>query len=1162
MKKRKKGMPTTFFPFTACLMAGFVLPATAVPSNASSQPTGTEKHWPVGNQRQTVADILATARKVFKVDFVYKAGILPDAAVQFEISRYKKLEPLLDDLLKPFSLDYRKVYDNTYAIVEGAKYGPKTPSQQVTEGGEPLSLNTVNSATATTQVSDTLRKRAITGKVLDEKDGQPVIGATVLVKNTRNGAKTDAQGQYHIDVNSNDAVLVFSAIGFTSQEIVVKDQRNINIQLAVSNEALSEVVVVGYGTRRRKDLTSSISSVTSKEISATPVADAGQALQGRVSGVTIVQNSGVPGGGGGTQIRIRGISSLTSTNNPLIVLDGFPLPDQDADNILNSFSPNDIASIDVLKDAAASAIYGTRGSNGVIMITTKRGKAGRANINVDVYRGIQEAWRLPKMLNAKDYAVINTEARKASGLDPIPKLVDPNAIEQKYGQGTNWMKEIFRQAPMQSVNLSVTGGSEKAQYALSGGYFKQNGIIRNSDFERFNLRFNGDLQASKRLKVGNSLSMSRTVEHGIESTDPFNSTILLALTAPPTVRPKNPDGSYAGGLSEDGFGEPDAVYNLEVPQRAYTRYRITGNVFAEYLITDHLKFKANVGADLLHAARKDFYPATPATGGAPITITRLNEASNLDPSWLSELTLDYNRTFGQHRVGVLLGYTAQDNQFSSLNASRNGYGRIDMPVLDNGAVTLKDLSQIDNFSSFGRNRLISYIGRVNYDFKDRYLFSASLRRDGSSNFAANHRFTNMPSFSAAWRVTQESFMKQQRLFDDLKLRVSYGFNGNQNIPTFTYLTKINTGLQYVFGNSSGSGGATGGAAPTTYANPLVKWEMNEQLNIGVDLSILDGRISGSVDWYVRKSKDLLLLVSPAGVSGYIDPTATNTGLMQNKGVDVALNTVNVDGKDFKWSSQIVVAAYRNKVTSLGKSSPINQEFQRITGGAKRISAGMPAFYFYGFKTDGIFQTWDEVNKHAVQVPGTDPTTSTAPGDIRFVDINGDGVINDEDRTNLGNQYPTFTYGFTNNFSFKGFDLSIFLQGSQGNKVLNFTRWYTEGGVSNGNYSQKVLERWTGPGTSNSMPRMIQNDPNQNQRVSDRFVENGSYLRIKNVRLSYRLPQRWTSYAHLQKIQLYTSVQNLATFTKYSGIDPEVGDGVDYGYYPQARTFQFGINVDF
>ncbi|MCU0333914.1 MAG: TonB-dependent receptor [Chitinophagaceae bacterium] len=1109
-------------------------------------------------EKGTIATFIEKIHQRFKVDVVYEATRLPKDKIDFDVAQYNSAEEALNALLSPYGFAARKLGNASFAVVAAGR--------SAAEGKDSIDSDEAAPGGRGEQAGRTDSSMVLRGRIVDAKTNQPVAGASILLKGSAEGTQANSDGFFSLPLTSASSVLVVSIVGYESREYRYDGSAQpVTITLASTAAVLSDVVVVGYGTRSRKALSTAVSSVSAKDITATPVADAAQALQGRVAGVTITQNSGAPGGTGGTSIRIRGISSLTGTNNPLVVVDGYPLPDQNADNVLNSFGTGDIESIDVLKDAAAASIYGVRASNGVIMITTKRGKAGKTNLNIDMYQGLQQAWRLPEMLNAREYAVLNSEARIASGLSMIPKLADPAAIEAEYGKGTNWLDEIFRRAAITSFNMTASGGSQNAQYMLSAGYFKQDGIVYRTNYERFNLRFNGDIKINNRIKLGNSLMMSKSTERGADTYTPFNSVLLLSMMAPPTVRPRNADGTYAGGSgSIDGFNEPNPIYQLEIPQNRFIRHRITGNVFAEIELLKGLKFKSLFGADFNLLENKNFTPATPSSGGRPFILSGFSSQKGLYPDYLAELTMSYDKTFaGKHKLNAVVGYTAQENRFSWVLAGRGGNFNQLIPVLNDQVFLPTDISQTFNASDEGINsRLISYVGRVNYDFDNRGFFSFSLRRDGSSNFAPANQFAIFPSVSAAWRLSREPFMEKIRWVSDLKVRASFGYTGNPNVPGNQFIPAINQSFQYTFGNSAGSGGIVPGAGISRGFNPDIRWEKNEQLNIGVDAGLWNNAVNFSLDVYQRRSIDLILFVAPPFVSGTFESVPFNTGTLRNRGIDLTISSTLVDKKSLRWTANAVLGTYQNEVTSLGLSAPLDRGFARITGGSLRTVQGLPADFFFGFMTDGIFQTNDEIAKSARQTPGTDPTNSTAPGDIKFKDLNGDGVIDDRDRTNIGNANPTFTYGLTNTVTWKGLELTVFLQGSAGNRVLNFSRWYTEGGVSNGNYSKDVINRWTGPGTSNSMPRMVLNDPNGNNRVSDRFVEDASYMRIKNVRLAYNLPASWMKTMRLTRFQLYGSIQNLLTVTNYSGFDPEVGGGVDLGFYPQARTFLLGVNVDF
>jgi TonB-dependent starch-binding outer membrane protein SusC len=776
----------------------------------------------------------------------------------------------------------------------------------------------------------------ISGKVRAKSTGDPLVGATITVKGTKTTSTTDASGSFSINAEKG-ATLVVTYTGFLAVNYKLSNASTIDISMEDGPKYLDDVVVIGYGTKTRKGISTSISSVSEKDIRIAPVADAAQALQGRVSGVTIVQGSGAPGGTGGTGIKIRGVSSLTGPNGPLIVVDGYPLPDQQADNVLNSFGTGDIERIDVLKDAAACAIFGVRASNGVIIITTKRGKAGKTSFSLDVYRGIQQAWQLPTMLNAREYAILNSEAAIASGKTILPKLADFNAIEKQYGNGTNWLNEIFRRAAIQSVNLTATGGSDKAQFSFSAGYFKQDGIIYNTDFERFNLRFNGDIKVSNKIKIGNSIGINKFIEHGTDTYNPFNSVVLLALTAPPTVKPRNADGTYAGGNGNvDGFSEPNPVYQLEVPKNTNTKYRATGNIYAEINILKDLKFKALFGGDFTYQENNNFRPITPSSGGRPFDRTSYAVFKGLFPDYLAEYTLTYDKTlFKKHKINAVAGYTFQENRYSNLSASRSGVFLQPIPVLNGQILTVTDPTQIDNYAEDGINtRLISYFGRLNYDFDNRGFFGFSIRKDGASGFAPRNKFAIFPAVSAAWRLSQEPFLQNVKWLDELKIRASFGYTGNPNVKPFKYIQSINQSFQYTFGNSSGSGGVVNGAAPSSSYNPDIKWEKNEQADIGIDATIFKNKLNFSVDFYQRRSKDLILEVPPALLSGTYEAVPFNTGTLQNRGIDLTLSGKVAAVKSFEWTANAVVSTYKNKVISLGLlSGTLDAGFARIGGGS-------------------------------------------------------------------------------------------------------------------------------------------------------------------------------------------------------------------------------------
>ncbi|SHJ05849.1 TonB-linked outer membrane protein, SusC/RagA family [Hymenobacter daecheongensis DSM 21074] len=1000
----------------------------------------------------------------------------------------------------------------------------------------------------------------VSGRVT-QANGEGLPGVTIIVKGTTIGTSSNADGGFSLSVPEG-STLVFSYVGYVRKEVALTGATSsLTVMLQEDAKALSEVVVVGYGTQERTSVTGAVSSVSGKDIASQPVSDPTQALQGRAAGVTVTQNSGAPGGAGGTSVRVRGITSA-GNNSPLYVIDGYPLPSSDAngngvENQLNAINPSDIESIDVLKDASATAIYGLRAANGVVIITTKRGKAGTATVNLDAYMGIQRVWRKLSLLNAEEYAVINNESRIAKGDALLPQLRDPKAL----GEGTNWQDQVFRQASIQSYNLSATGGSDKARYAVSGGYFKQDGTIIGSTFERFTLRANGDVQLNKILKIGNSISLTHLTDRQVDTGGSEFGVLSNVLQIPATLPVYNFDGTwYEPGLG-DGYVEPNPVLQALITNSKFTRNRALTTFFAELEPLKGLRFRTNVGADLIFDNGNAFTPSlgpnSPRNAPGTASATAFN---NYNPSYLIENTLSYDRTIGeQHQLTLLVGQSAQQFTYSTIFAGRAGYSSNTLQQIDNGPINA--LLGNGGFVS-APDRLASYFGRANYEFGGKYLFAATARYDGSSAFAPGRKFGFFPGVSAGWRLSEESFIKDISLISNLKVRAGWGRVGNPlNAGRFAYLANINSGITYPFGPTSAQGtqNIVTGAAPTKLQNPDLQWEINEQTNVGIDVGILQNRVEATLDLYNRRSPNLISLVPPAKTSGTYEPVNTNAIDSYNRGLDLSVTTRNLTGANNgpTWTTSLVFSTYKSQIDKLGVAVPFNGLADRNGNAIVRYDQGQPFGSFYGYVADGLFQTAEDVAGHASQ-PGA------APGDIRFRDLNGDNVINDLDRDFIGDPNPSFNYGITNTVAWRGFDLSVFLQGSQGNDVYNLNRFYTEGGLTtNGNSSTRVLKRWTGPGTSNDVPRAIAGDPNLNLRISSYFVEDGSYMRIKLLTVGYTIPKTILSRVAAQSLRLYVSSQNLLTLTEYMGFDPEVGPGgVDRGVYPQSRVFLAGLNIGF
>jgi TonB-linked SusC/RagA family outer membrane protein len=1133
----------------ASVLALNLLLATPLVSTAAARATASQitldRKITLRAESQTIEAVLDRLEQQLDVRFVYSPSLIgADRRVTMQAAN-KPLTQVLDELLAPRHIQY-EVRKNRIILSQAKK-----------------------TAAANVPVS---------GRVTDSK-GEGIPGVTVLVRGTTIGATTDATGAFNLSAPEG-STLVFSSVGYTSQEVpLTGTTTGLAISLKESAKDLGEIVVVGYGTQERQSVTGAVASVSGRQIASQPVSDAAQAIQGRAAGVTVTQNSGAPGGAGGTSIRVRGITS-SGNNSPLYVVDGFPLPAATDGNgnatgtEINTINPNDIETIDVLKDASSTAIYGLRAANGVVIITTKRGKAGVSNISLDAYVGQQKVWRQIPMLNASQFATLNNEARTNGGLALIPKYANPASL----GEGTNWLDAIFRPARIQNYAVSATGGSEKARYAVSAGFFQQDGTIINNDFKRFTLRANGDVALSKRFRIGNTLAVTHQEEHALNNNNnEFSGIIQLALQAPPTAPVYNADGSFYEFSAADNYGEENPVTAARRPNIKNTTNRITATFFAELEPFKGLRLRTNVGTDLQFYQGDSFFPSIVGSSKYPASQASLNSNSNYNPSYLIENTATYSNVFAEkHSLTVLVGQSAQQFNYSYLGASRVGYSRNDLQVIDQGPIN----ALISNNGGNGYSRLLSYFGRVNYEFAGKYLFSAIGRFDGSSAFSQDNAIGFFPGVSAGWRISEEDFLKDNASISNLKLRLGYGKVGNPlNAGTFQYLATINSnnfnsngvpGTAYVFG--AGNQNVNTGAAPTRLQNTNLVWENNTQYNVGVDLGLFKDRLQASIDLYTRKSPNLIASVPVSTVSGTIENINQNAASSVNRGIDLAITSSNFvsSTNGFTWTTTLNFSLYRNNLESLGNGTPYFGQSTRGGGSVVRYAAGSPFGSFYGYVADGLFQTQGELDALNTKSPtGSYQFSGTAPGDIRFKDLNGDGVVNAQDQTYIGNPNPSFTYGLNNTFSFKGFDLNLFLQGSQGNDVYNLNRYYTEGGIyGSSNASTIALERWTGTNTSNYVPRAVAGDPNQNLRISSHYVENGSYMRIKLLTLGYNLPKElFTKLAAVQRVRVYVSAQNLVTFTKYKGFDPELGNqggsfGVDRGIYPQSRVLLAGLNIGF
>jgi len=965
--------------------------------------------------------------------------------------------------------------------------------------------------------------------VVKDQTGETVIGASVMEKGTTNGTITGIDGDFSLNMSPN-GTLVVSFVGYKTQEVQVKGQKQLQVVLSEDAEMLDEVVVIGYGTMKKSDLTGAVSSIGNKDIKDSPVSNLGQAIQGKISGVQIV-DAGKPGDN--VSIKIRGLGSINNCD-PLVVIDGVP-----TDLGLSSLNMADVERLDVLKDASATAIYGSRGANGVVMITTKRGTEGKGKLAVSANYSFQNATNVPSLLNAAQYAELSNDMMVNSGRNPNPEWANPSEL----GAGTDWMDELLRTGVMQNYTVSYSGGNEKSHYYVSGGFLDQSGIVKSVNYRRFTFQSNSDAQVLKWLKFSNNITFSADTK----KSGSYN--IGDALKALPIYPVKNEDGSWSGpdGNSEWYGSTRNPIGPTELNKSQTDGYNFLANLTAELTFTKWLKFKSTFGYDAKFWFIDNFTPKY-NWKPTPTEETSRYKSDNKSFTYLWDNYFLFDHTFAEkHRVGLMAGMSAQWNTNDYLNAQKNVFMFDNVHEMDNG----------EEMYAIGGNEtewaLLSYMARVNYSYEDRYLLTATIRRDGSSRFGKKHRWGTFPSVSVAWRASQEKWFPKNDYINDLKVRAGYGVTGSQaSVGNYSYLASYNTSV-YPFGISSGNQTAL---VSSTLANPYIHWEEVAQTNIGFDASLFNSRVMFSFDAYLKETRDMLVKASIPITSGFEDTTTTytNAGKVRNQGIEMSLHTINLTG-ELGWETNLTATYNKNKIKDLNSDVPyyinqINNSYVTM------LAKDYPINVFYGYVTDGIFQNQSEVNTHAVQ-PGVEP------GDIRFRDLNNDGVINDSDRTVIGNPNPSWLFSMNNSLSYKGFELSVFLQGIAGNKIYNANNIDNTGMAAAYNQTIDVLERWQGEGTSNSMPRAVFGDPNQNTRVSDRFVENGSYLRLKNITLSYTFPKQWLQKARIENARLSLSCENVATITGYSGFDPEVGiNGIDQNRYPISRTFSVGLNFNF
>ena len=1004
----------------------------------------------------------------------------------------------------------------------------------------------------------------ITGRITGQ-NGEPLAGASVTEKGTQNAVVTREDGSFTIQVAQRGSVLVVSYIGYAAKEVTVNSQNSITISLVQANNNLGDVVVVGYGTSRRKDLTGSVASVNSAKIREQAVTRFDQALLGKVAGVQVKPVSGEPGAP--PQVRIRGVGSISATSTPLYVVDGYPTTS------IETINPNDIESIDVLKDASATAIYGSRGSNGVIIVNTRRGRPGKAVLTFDTYFGQQKVSRRPKFLSARQQAQYFYDAVKNRNLDAgndvtgpanawklaVPKII-LDVMDGTNKTDVDKVAGVMHTAGVQQYNVGVSGGNENVRYAISGEYFNQDGIVINSNFKRYSVRANIDAKVSKRLNLrfnfNPSLINRRIVGATGVSTGGNNESVLgNAMSLTQFYPLYNPDGSYFiySGLDAAGnYLNPAALAN-EIKNKQQSIFFL-GNMNAEFSITDDLKVNALIGGSMGSMKGSKFSPLLPVFFNNPAY--GVDTASQL-VNWLMEYTLNYNKKFGKHSLVALGGFTSQKETYSANYLMSNKYP-------NNLVQSLSAVSGIitDGSSSTGAWSLVSYLGRVNYNYDSKYYLTASIRTDGSSRFGSDKKYGLFPSAAAAWRVSDENFMKDVTILKELKLRASYGETGNNNIGDYEQFATI-TYEKYSLGGTPVSG-----YAPAALPNPGLTWEKQQSVNFGLDASILNGRVNFTIDKFRSTNTNLLLRVNVPDIVGFSN-SLQNIGQVRNSGWEFVVNTVNLKGA-FEWTTDFNITTSKNKVLRLGPNG------DPIINGGNITMIGQPIGMFYGWLTNGVFRNQAEVDAGPVFSPGT--ATVSHPGDTRFVDVSGpdgkpDGVINSFDKTIMGTPYADFFYGMNNRFAYKGVSLSVSLQGVHGNSILSVSRRGTFSTRGRFAISSLIGENYwkseQDPG-DNFSPRP--NDaPTGNIRgeFSQRWLDRGSYLRINNISMGYNLPEGLVRRMNIKALRFYVTASNPFTFTKNGGFNPDVSNGTnaltpgnDLNDYPLPKSLLVGCNLSF
>ncbi len=1097
-----------------------------------------------------MSEAFTTLEEQYRYTFIYSDDLVD---VNEKVSLHadnRSIDQVLESLLAKTNHAY-KILDNQLVVVFPAELS----SQQV----------------------------VISGSVTDAT-GSPLPGVTVLEMGTSNGTVTDVDGTYSITVASGEAVLSFSFIGYLTKKVQVADRKTIDVTLEEDIQSLDEVVVVGYGTQQRKDITGSVSSISSEDLEKVASPDFTRALTGQLSGVQVVQSTGAPGGG--VVIRVRGTGSITAGNDPLYVVDGIPVnnanssfaqaggPDQPV-NPLNTLNPNDIASIEVLKDASATAIYGSRGSNGVVIITTKRGQSGEPRVRVNATMGIHTVEKKLDLLNAREVAEFWIEARTNSWVDDGGSADDPfddrpgrYSVPEEYrnpeqlGEGTDWQDEIFRTALSQNYQISISGGNEKNRYYTSANIYEEEGLIINSGFKKYSFRTNLDSDLSDNVRIGLNFNPSYAKHDRVNAEGHFAASdggvIATALSIVPSISSeRNEDGTYPdmNGFWPAAIGVANPVALTHV-KHDLSQIDLVSNAFAEWDIIGDLTLRSSIGVNISDFNSESFHPSFVSQNRNPAPIVPFGEEATTQLiTWISETTLNYPFTLGEsNSFNLLLGNTVQKSQFDALGVTANNYPNDLVETVNAGIVS-------DVQSESSESSLLSYFGRVNYAFDDKYLVTALLRADGASNFGAQNRWGIFPSASVGWRISEEPFMQDLDPVSNLKLKGSFGLTGNNAIGNYGAIGLLGI-TNYVLGENNS---IVNGLSPVSFSNPLLGWEKTREFNTGIELGLWKNRVFLSAEYYHKITTDLLLNVNVPTTTGFAN-ALQNIGEVRNSGYEFMLNTHNLTGT-LKWATDLNLTFLENEVLALGPSGdPI------ISRGGMPSShitmVGHPIGSYYGYVMEGVFVDQADVDANPQNRFG-----DARPGDSKFKDVNGDGELTTDDRTVIGNAIPDLTYGINNTFSYENFSLTILLQGVYGSEIQDQKGWISNL-ASNANQLQYTWDnRWQSPEEpgNGEVFRAQRDNSNRSKVLSSNDVHDASYLRIRNIRLDYRFPQNFLG-GRLHNASAYLSVQNAYTFTRYHnfGYNPEASlnggsaltPGTDRGGYPLARVFTVGIDVEF